>query len=64
MWVQGGRRAEGRGQGPPGGGMIRFAAGEVNQAPPGRAFINQVVVILRLQYYILLLVFICFCSGT
>lgn len=55
---------EGRGQRPPGGGVIRVAAGEVNQAPPGQAFINQVAVILQLQYYILLLLFLCFCSGT
>lgn len=36
-------RLEGRGQEPPGGRAIRDAAGEVSQAPPGRAFINQLV---------------------
>lgn len=31
---------EGRGQGPPGGGVIRDASGEGSQALPGRVFLS------------------------
>ena len=54
---------EGRGQGPPEGGVIRDAAGEVSQALPGRVFINPVVIFLGPVSFFVFYFCCFFCFG-